>query len=357
MVDFGRRVFLAGSCLNFITPALAAESSLKADADFIARLKGFNFSYFYKLGQESGFDLDDFYFISESGFSAARIPFDYRVFFRSLSPVVPDEKRFSQLDKLIDCAIQLRVHVSLCMHRAPGYCVNPPYENRSLWRDHEPLDEFLAAWSYIAERYASVGCRNLSFNLLNEPKREVSEIDYLKVIYQGIDVIRAISPGRVIVLDGLVWGTEEINSSLLPDGVVQGARGYYPMHFTHHQASWVNEKYRNLNPTWPINLGAEVVGYDSLLYMFRKSWPSTIGNRKPVTVGEFGVFNKTPHDHTLNYMSDCLRIFDGFGWGWLLWNFRGPFGVVNSERQDVSYTKIGQYAVDMKMLHLLKSFL
>lgn len=357
MVDFDRRFFLVLSSLSFLRPAFAGVNSFLDDSLFVSKLKGFNISNFYKLNQVQGVDVSDFKFIAESGFGVLRIPFDYRIFFGSESPLRPNLDRLSELDFLINSAADLGLHVNLCMHRAPGYCVNPPYEKLSLWRDAAAVNDFLYAWSFIASRYSSIASRYLSFNLVNEPKREIAEVDYVLVMSKAISAVRDITPERVIVLDGLAWGTEEIKSAFSMMGIVQGARGYFPMQFSHHKAEWVSEKYRNSDPSWPILVDGKLVGRDALESMFQDKWRESIIRQLPVSIGEWGVYNKTPHLPTLSYMNDCLGVFSKFGWGWLLWNFNGPFGVVNSDRHDVEYTSVGRYRVDMKMLNLLQKYL
>ena len=54
-------------------------------------------------------------------------------------------------------------------------------------------------------------------------------------------------------------------------------------------------------------------------------------------VGEWGAFNKTPHDVSLRWAEDCLSNWQKAGWGWALWNFRGSFGILDSGRTDVQY--------------------
>jgi len=36
-------------------------------------------------------------------------------------------------------------------------------------------------------------------------------------------------------------------------------------------------------------------------------------------------------------MEDNLSNWKKAGWGWALWNFRGSFGILDSERPDVTY--------------------
>lgn len=75
-----------------------------------------------------------------------------------------------------------------------------------------------------------------------------------------------------------------------------------------------------------------------------------------VMVGEWGAYNKTPHDVTLRWMEDCLKNWQEAGWGWALWNFRGSFGVLDSGRTDVPYETWNGHQLDRKMLELLKRY-
>jgi endoglucanase len=54
-------------------------------------------------------------------------------------------------------------------------------------------------------------------------------------------------------------------------------------------------------------------------------------------------------------MSDCLAVWHEAGWGNALWNLRGSFGILDSERKDVAYEDFGGHKLDRKMLELLRS--
>ena len=70
-------------------------------------------------------------------------------------------------------------------------------------------------------------------------------------------------------------------------------------------------------------------------------------------VGEFGAYRFTPHPVALAWMRDCLENWKRAGWGWALWNFRGDFGVLDSNRPDVSYERWEGHLLDREMLELL----
>ena len=75
-----------------------------------------------------------------------------------------------------------------------------------------------------------------------------------------------------------------------------------------------------------------------------------------VFVGEWGCWNRTPHDVTLAWMRDFLHLWKHAGWGWALWCFRGSFGILDSERADVPYENWRGHKLDRKMLELLREF-
>lgn len=75
-----------------------------------------------------------------------------------------------------------------------------------------------------------------------------------------------------------------------------------------------------------------------------------------VMIGEWGAYRHTPHDVTLRWMRDNLENWRAAGIGWALWNFRGPFGVLDSERADVAYEDFRGHRLDRKMLELLQRY-
>jgi endoglucanase len=86
------------------------------------------------------------------------------------------------------------------------------------------------------------------------------------------------------------------------------------------------------------------------------TWKPLTAKGVQVHVGEWGCFNKTPHEVTLAWMRDLLSLWKEAGWGFSMWNLRGPFGVLDSEREDVKYENYKGHQLDRKMLELIKEF-
>ena len=85
-------------------------------------------------------------------------------------------------------------------------------------------------------------------------------------------------------------------------------------------------------------------------------WQKLAAQGVGVHVGEWGVFNQTPHAVALAWMRDCLANWQAAGWGWALWNLRGNFGILNSQRADVQYEEFHGHKLDRQMLELLREF-
>ena len=87
-----------------------------------------------------------------------------------------------------------------------------------------------------------------------------------------------------------------------------------------------------------------------------KPWQVAQAKGIGVMVGEWGAFNKTPHEVFLRWAEDNLALWKEADMGWAMWNFRGAFGVLDSGRSDVQYEDFEGHKLDRKMLELLKRY-
>ncbi|MBT3380623.1 MAG: cellulase family glycosylhydrolase [Lentisphaerae bacterium] len=98
--------------------------------------------------------------------------------------------------------------------------------------------------------------------------------------------------------------------------------------------------------------GQKTIGADAIRDHMT-SWRGVKAHGVGVFIGECGVFNKTPHDVSLRWLEDSMRLLKEQGWGWALWNFRGSFGILDSGREDVEYESYQGHKLDRKMLDIL----
>ena len=319
----------------------------------LPRWRGFNLLEKFNVSRNERFKEEDFALISELGFNFVRLPMDYRCWIDPSDPTSFREEVLREIDEAIDLGEKHGIHVCLNFHRAPGYTVAKPPEKLSLWRDEEAQKLCALHWERFAQRYKGVPSSQLSFNLFNEPAG-VDPETHRKVVEIVLDAIRKHDPDRLVICDGRDWGNTP-PFELVGLGVAAATRGYQPFKLTHYRAGWVSGSDKWDTPTWPLRDGGTLWTKETLRERCIKPWKELEAKGVGVMVGEFGAYNKTPHEVVLSWMKDCLDLWREAGWGWALWNFRGSFGVLDSDRADVRYEEWRGHKLDREMLELLQA--
>ncbi len=86
---------------------------------------------------------------------------------------------------------------------------------------------------------------------------------------------------------------------------------------------------------------------------YRRNFSLAREHQIPIMIQEFGVHNQTPHNVTIDFLTDLSRFFRENEMGWALWNLTGSFGIFNSNRTDCSYETYQGYKLDRAMLDAL----
>lgn len=329
----------------------------------LPRWRGFNLieMYLYDHTGEGkprpSFQELDFQWISDWGFDFVRLPLSYYFWSGPERWLEMDEEALVPVDEAIEYGRRYSLHVSLNLHRAPGYCVNPPPEPKSLWRDPEALEACCHHWRVLARRYRGIPSARLSFDLINEPpapSEDMSRAEHEAVIRDLTAAVRSEDPERLIIADGLGCGTEPA-PELADLGIAQSCRAYLPMGLSHYRAPWMGQELLP-PPTWPGG-GHYGQAWDrSNLEAHYQAWAELIAQGVGVHCGEGGCYRETPHDVFLAWFRDVLELLTYHGIGYALWNFRGPFGVLDSGRDDVAYEDWYGHALDRGLLTLLQEW-
>lgn len=320
---------------------------------------------------------DNFRWMQDWGFNFVRLPMAYPYYLdidRSKHINAGDvyklnTKYIDKIDTLVSLALKYDMHVSLNLHRAPGYCINAGFhEPYNLWTDPAALDAFCFHWNMWSKRYKDITADKISFDLLNEPsmredmndqhsKRSTVPGDiYRKVAKAAADAIRKENPNRLIIADGNDVGNTVI-PELLDLDISQSCRGYNPGIISHYKAPWANKDPDHLpEPKWPGQVGDKWLDR-SLLESYYKPWIELAKQGKAgVHCGECGCWNKTPHAVFLAWFNDVLDILHSNKIGFALWEFIGDFGILDSKRKDVDYEDWYGHKLDRKLLDLLKKY-
>ncbi len=205
---------------------------LPATAAKLPRWYGFNLLNMFMLGSNNGpFEERDFQLVHELGFNFVRLPLDYRTWIVDGDWEKLDESALQRIDQAVAWGEKYHVHVQLNFHRAPGYTVASPREPKSLWTDAEAQRVCTLHWVTFTKRYRGIPNERLSFNLFNEPAG-IADEPYAAVVKPLVEAIRREDPDRLIITDGLQWGTKVV-ASAKELGLAQATRGYQPMDVTH----------------------------------------------------------------------------------------------------------------------------
>jgi endoglucanase len=376
-----RRVFVKDLALLSAIAAAVPKSRLATAAGFpdedisaahIPRWRGFNiqgrFGWPGHPYDGPAFDEFDFATMAEWGFGFARLPLSYWVWGSRDDWSLIKEEPLKQIDKAVDLGKQHNIHININFHRIPGYCINQ--------RELEPADLFTGTapqrekalnaakfhWQAFAKRYKGIPNRQVSFDLINEPPKMRSyegalEERYVEIVNALVGAIREIDPHRLIFADGMNIGQAPV-VGIVPLGLVQSTRGYQPKAVSHYTATWVpKDEFETFNvPTWPLKDDKGQLWDRAYLQKVYVDLYKVITDKGvQVHVGEWGCFNKTPHEVALAWMTDCLAVWKQAGWGNSLWNLRGSFGVMDSVRTDVQYEDYKGHKLDRKMLELLRN--
>lgn len=321
---------------------------------------GFNFQWMYvwregrvpRPADEKALD-----FLAEMGFNFVRITTDYKYWTKDFDYLHPNECMFKYFDSYLDACRQRKLHMCLNFHRAPGYCINQnELERDNLWLDEVAQQGFIYQWKIMAERYKGISSKDLSFDLVNEPpaigQYGLTRENHADLIRRTVKAIRDIDPNREIVIDGLAGGNIAM-PELADLDVIQSGRGYQPMSVSHYRAQWCAGFDKLPEPIYPGTIWEGREWNKDTLREFYKPWRDLREKGVKVHIGEFGCYNKTPNDVALRWLGDLMSLYKEFKWGYSLWNFEGPFGIINHGRPGSTFENIKGYKVDRQLLEIM----
>jgi aryl-phospho-beta-D-glucosidase BglC (GH1 family) len=376
-----RRDFIKNAAVLAAGVGLAGRTALAAEpakaGNKLPRWKGFNFLDFFSPDptiNRSPATEDYFRWMADWGFDFVRLPMAYPHYLkidrtRNITPEEVyniDPQAVDKIDTLVDLAHKHKLHVSLNLHRAPGYCVNAGFhEPYNLWTDQAALDAFCFHWNMWAKRYKNVSSKKISFDLVNEPgmredmndqhskRSSVPGATYRKVAKAAAEAIRRENPKHLVIADG-----NDTGSTVIPEitdlDIAQSCRGYHPGIISHYKAPWAFKDPENLpEPKWPGQVGDKYLSR-RMLEDFYQPWIGLVKSGVGVHCGECGGWNKTPHDVFLAWFGDVLDILSTHGIGFALWEFKGSFGILDSGRADVQYEDWHGHKLDRKLLDLMR---
>lgn len=375
-MEINRREFIRSSSLA-TAGLLTHPSQILKTKNKLPRWKGFNFLDFFSPNPYNGHNATPevfFQWMADWGFDFVRIPMAYPSYlkFDRSRNILPEETRnidsavTDKIEQLVFNAQKHGLHVSLNLHRAPGYCINAGFhEPYNLWTDAQALDDFCFHWEFWAKRFKNTSKKKISFDLLNEPawrddmndqlgkKTALPGEVYRKIVFAAYNTIKKVNKKHLIIADGNNVG-KDVTPELTDLDIAQSCRGYVPSIISHYKAGWVYKDPESLpTPVWPGRVGDQDLSRKMLEDLYAP-WIKLAQSGIGVHCGECGCFNKTPHEVFLAWFTDVLDILGTHDIGFALWEFKGSFGLIDSGRTDVGYEDWHGYKLDRKLLTMLQ---
>lgn len=375
---------MLSAAASALSPSLGLASPANPSRSINPRWYGFNLLEYFSIDpdwmkyfpfkNDGNFQEDDFRWIADWGFNWVRLPMDYRFWTDPNDPMKIHEQKVEPIDHAIRLGQKYGIHVNISLHHAPGECIldgmdaertgiHVTSEKTSVYKDPATLDAFVHQWTYFAARYKGISSNDLSFNLVNEPKENGKPIsqgekDYVRVAKVAIQAIRAIDPQRLIVTDGYPVGTQPI-PGLFDTGILQSAHDYVPALVTHYGIPWGPSGAqigKEPVPTWPLkNAQGKIIEDRQTIEARFHPWGDLAQHGIPIHFGELGCGNHTPPSVAYAWYNDTLDMIGGLRSGWALWNFRGPFGILDTNRTGTRYKNWHGHQLDLTLLNILQS--
>lgn len=276
---------------------------------------------------EWGFVLEAAYFkeVADAGFDSVRIPIRWSAHAGEKAPYAIDAKFFQRVDWALAQSQANGLAAVINVHHYAEL-------NSDLAGNRE---RYLALWRQIAERYRDQP-RTVVFELLNEPHDsdggQLGAAAWNALLPAALAVVRESNPDRPVIVGPSPWnGWAGLKDLQLPDdeNLIATFHYYEPFEFTHQGAEWVAGAAEWKGATWsgtPNQRRSIDEAFDAVA-----AWSKA--NRRPVYVGEFGAYSKTPLEDRARWTSYVRQAAERRGFAWAYWEFGSGFGAYDPQQQ------------------------
>lgn len=224
------------------------------------------------------------------------------------------------VDRLVKAALDQNLTVILDMHE-DQFCARDADACRTKLRE---------VWSMLATRYRNAP-DGLLFEILNEPHGAITTTVWNTLLREMLGTIRATNPTRNIVIGPANMSSMgELHTLDLPASdrhIIATVHTYTPVTFTLQGARWVPEA-QQLGVGWGSDADTAL-----MVRMFDqvKAWSDR--ERRPVFLGEFGVYEKAPMAPRTRWIASASRIAEAHSMPWAYWQMDTDFAVYDFDRE------------------------
>ena len=225
-----------------------------------------------------------------------------------------------RLDELLPVCERLGIRVLIDLHTPPDG--RDDANNCRMFVEPSKQEQFVAVWDRIARRYKDQKAV-WGYDLVNEPVEGVKAdqcLDWRSLALKTAKLVRSIDAERAIIIEPAPWGSPSALDWFEPidaPRVVYSVHMYMPHEFTHQGVHG--------GPTG-IEYPGTINGQRWDKEQLRKALAPVVSFQRDYNVniylGEFSAIRWAPGDSARRYLSDCIELFEEYGWDWAYHAFR-----------------------------------
>lgn len=217
----------------------------------------------------------------------------------------------------------LGLKVVLDLHTLPGgRARNAAGQEHRIFRDISAQAAYREAWREIAGAFRNEPAL-WGYDLANEPIEGYlpdSILDWQHLAEAVAMDIRPVDSSHYLIVEGAPGGASEVLPGVQPlhtNKVVYSFHMYEPALFTHQGIYGLDT-----GIYYPGNIGGRYWDKEALQRFLQpvRDWQLRHGCN--IYVGEFSAVRWAPDSSAVNYLRDCIDIFESWGWSWAYHAFR-----------------------------------
>lgn len=253
-----------------------------------------------------------FALIKKAGFGNVRIAIHPFRFSTNEETFTLDPRFFKTLDWAIAQALKNGLVAIVDFH-----------EHQEISRDPAGKKKmFLSMWKQIATHYEDFP-EEVLFEICNEPNMKPEIWNELQE--EARSLIRESNPKRTLLI-GAIYGNQIqfLKDLKLPEddrNIIVAIHYYSPITFTHQGAPWSKRGRDFKDVPWTASEAEQQAVVDD--FDVAQKWSKE--NDRPLTLGEFGAYEKADMKHRQLWTSFVARQAEKRGWSWSYWQFTSDF--------------------------------